>query len=41
VTLTHGHEGQSPGRLTSSRVGVDPLTTMPHASGLPVTITPA
>jgi anaerobic selenocysteine-containing dehydrogenase len=41
VSLTHGHEGQSPGRLTSSRVGVDPLTTMPHASGLPVTITPA
>ena len=40
VSLTHGHDGQSPGRLTSSRVGVDPLTTMPHASGLPVTITP-
>ena len=39
VSLTHGHEGQSPGRLTSSRVGVDPLTTMPHASGLTVTVT--
>ena len=38
VSLTHGHAAQSPGRLTSSRVGVDPLTTMPQASGVPITI---
>jgi predicted molibdopterin-dependent oxidoreductase YjgC len=41
VSLTHGRRDHIPGVLTSSRVGVDPLTTMPHASGLPVTVTPA
>ena len=40
VSVTHGHADQSPGELTSSRAGVDPLTTMPHASGLPVTLAP-
>ena len=39
VSVTHGRAAQSPGRLTSSRVDVDPLTTMPRASGVPVTIT--
>jgi anaerobic selenocysteine-containing dehydrogenase len=39
VSATHGHERESPGRLTSTRVEVDPLTTMPHASGLPVAVT--
>lgn len=38
VSVTHGHPGLSPGRLTSSRLGVDPLTAMPRASGFPVTI---
>ena len=41
VSMTHGRSDASPGRLTSTRIGVDPLTTMPHASGVPVTITPA
>ena len=45
VSVTHGHADaradQSPGRLTSSRDGVDPLTTMPQASGVPVTVTPS
>jgi anaerobic selenocysteine-containing dehydrogenase len=36
ISLTHGHGGASPGRLTSSTVDVDPLTTMPWASGFPV-----
>ena len=31
--------GASPGGLTSRLVGVDPLTAMPHASGVPVTLT--
>jgi anaerobic selenocysteine-containing dehydrogenase len=39
VSVTHGHPGASPGMLTSSRVAVDPLTTMPVASGLSVSIT--
>ena len=38
ASLTHGRSGSSPGVLTSSRAGVDPITAMPHASGLPVTI---
>jgi anaerobic selenocysteine-containing dehydrogenase len=41
VSFTHGRRQHVPGALTSSRVGVDPLTTMPHASGLPVTVTPS
>ena len=31
---------ESPGVLLSTREGIDPLTTMPHASGVPVTIEP-
>ncbi len=38
VTLVHGRRGHSPGRLTSARVEVDPLTTMPHTSGVPVRV---
>lgn len=39
VSVTHGHLGASPGLLTSAHTDVDPLTTMPWASGVPVTIT--
>jgi anaerobic selenocysteine-containing dehydrogenase len=38
VSLGHGRRGHSPGRLTSARVDIDPLTTMPRASALPVRI---
>jgi anaerobic selenocysteine-containing dehydrogenase len=38
VSITHGHRSASPGRLTSSREGVDPLTAMPRASGVPVSV---
>ncbi|MEO6469166.1 MAG: molybdopterin dinucleotide binding domain-containing protein, partial [Acidimicrobiia bacterium] len=38
VSVTHGRAAQSPGSLTSSSIDVDPLTTMPRASGVPVTI---
>jgi anaerobic selenocysteine-containing dehydrogenase len=38
VSMTHGHRGSSPGSLISRRVDVDPLTTMPRASALPVTV---
>ena len=41
VSLTHGRAAGSPGSLTSARVDVDPLTTMPLASGVPVTISSA
>jgi anaerobic selenocysteine-containing dehydrogenase len=41
ASLTHGRSPDGPGRLTSASAGVDPLTTMPHASGLPVTVRPA
>lgn len=41
VSLTHGRAGASAGTLTSRVVDVDPLTGMPLASGLPVTLTPA
>jgi anaerobic selenocysteine-containing dehydrogenase len=41
VAITHGHAASSPGRLTSAHVDVDPLTTMPRASGVPVTLEPA
>ena len=40
VSMTHGHTGRSPGRLTSNDIDVDPLTAMPHASGLAVSISP-
>ena len=38
VSVTHGHDGASPGRLTSRLDDVDPLTAMPHASGVPVSL---
>ncbi len=38
VSVTHGRAAQTPGLLTSNRVDVDPLTAMPRASGVPVTI---
>jgi anaerobic selenocysteine-containing dehydrogenase len=38
VTLVHGRRGRSPGQLTSLRADVDPLTTMPRASAIPVRI---
>jgi anaerobic selenocysteine-containing dehydrogenase len=38
VSLVHGRRGHSPGNLTSARADVDPLTTMPRASALPVRI---
>lgn len=41
VSMTHGRDGAGPGRLTSASAGVDPLTTMPWASGLAVTVRPA
>ena len=41
ASVTHGHDGRSPGLLTSAAIDVDPLTTMPLASGLAVTIRPA
>ena len=37
--MTHGRRDASPGSLTSATVDVDPLTAMPLASGLPVTLT--
>lgn len=40
VSVTHGRVDAPVGLLTSARVEVDPLTTMPHASGVPVTIGP-
>jgi len=36
--VTHGHPGSLTGTLTSFSEGVDPLTAMPRASGLPVRI---
>jgi anaerobic selenocysteine-containing dehydrogenase len=39
VSVTHGHRGASPGSLISRTVDVDPLTAMPRASALPVTVT--
>jgi anaerobic selenocysteine-containing dehydrogenase len=38
VSITHGRLGQSAGHLTSSSEDVDPLTAMPKASGVAVTI---
>jgi anaerobic selenocysteine-containing dehydrogenase len=38
VSLTHGRGDSPAGRLTSATVDVDPLTAMPLASGLPVTL---
>jgi anaerobic selenocysteine-containing dehydrogenase len=41
VSMTHGRRGASPGSLVSRLVDVDPLTAMPRASALPVTVAPA
>lgn len=38
VSLTHGRSPQGPGVLTSAHDSIDPLTTMPHASGIAVTV---
>jgi anaerobic selenocysteine-containing dehydrogenase len=40
VSMTHGHD-VSPGSLTSRIIDVDPLTAMPRASGVAVTVTAA
>jgi anaerobic selenocysteine-containing dehydrogenase len=40
VSVTHGHRGASPGLVVSGTRDVDPLTAMPWASGLPVSILP-
>ena len=39
VSMTHGHDGVFPGRLVSGSIDIDPLTTMPRTSGLPVRLT--
>ncbi len=41
ASVTHSGSADGPGLLTSSAHGVDPLTGMPHASGLAVTVTSA
>ena len=38
VSMTHGRAGHSAGLLISAHADVDPLTAMPHTSGVPVTI---
>ncbi|QXC62754.1 molybdopterin-dependent oxidoreductase [Aquihabitans sp. G128] len=38
ISVNHGHAAASVANLTSTRVDVDPLTGMPLASGLPVTV---
>ncbi len=38
VSMTHGHADANPGNLTSGHAAVDPLTAMPHVSGLPVDV---
>lgn len=38
VSVTHGHPGASPGLLVSGSWDVDPLTAMPRASGLPISL---
>jgi anaerobic selenocysteine-containing dehydrogenase len=40
ASVTHSRPEPGPGRLTSARHQVDPLTAMPHASGVAVTISP-
>jgi anaerobic selenocysteine-containing dehydrogenase len=41
ASVTHGRSPEGPGVLTSATDGVDPLTTMPHASGVRVDIRPS
>jgi predicted molibdopterin-dependent oxidoreductase YjgC len=38
VSLGHGRRDHSPGRLTSSHADIDPLTTMPRTSAVPVRV---
>ncbi len=38
VSITHNAHEPGPGLLTSTQVEVDPLTGMPHASGVPVSV---
>ena len=40
ASVSHSRRTPAPGRLTSTRVGADPLTGMPRASGLAVRIRP-
>ncbi len=40
VSIGHGRAGRSPGQLTSQTDAVDPLTAMPHASGVAIRIRP-
>ncbi len=40
VSVTHGRTGSLPGQVTSAHAEIDPTTTMPHASGLAVTVVP-
>jgi anaerobic selenocysteine-containing dehydrogenase len=40
VSVGHGRPDRSPGRLTSLVLDVDPLTTMPMTSGVPVRLRP-
>ena len=41
VSVNHGHAAANVAALTSATDDVDPLTGMPHASGVEVTISPA
>jgi anaerobic selenocysteine-containing dehydrogenase len=41
VSVNHGRAGAPVAALTSTSDGVDPLTGMPWASGLPVRVDPA
>ena len=41
ASVTHGRSDGGPGELTSSTEGVDPLTGMPLASGLAVSLRPS
>jgi len=38
ISVGHGRLGESPGLLTSSTIDVDPVTSMPLTSGVPVTV---
>jgi anaerobic selenocysteine-containing dehydrogenase len=38
VSLVHGRRGRSPGTLVSATSDVDPLTTMPRTSGVPIRV---
>jgi anaerobic selenocysteine-containing dehydrogenase len=38
VSITHGRRAAGPGTLTSTHEDIDPLTAMPRASGVPVSL---